>query len=72
MLPRANSILFLIVNVSFCKYARIISGNSRFAAQSPPPMTFPALTEVSLSALAWKNDFLYDVVTISAQALLAL
>ena len=48
--------------------ALIQSGTILFSAQSPPPITFPALAVAILMLLSslLKKDFLYDLIAISA------
>ncbi|BAM07010.1 hypothetical protein LFE_1327 [Leptospirillum ferrooxidans C2-3] len=66
-----------MMTVSSFMNARMMSGIKRSSAQSPPPITFPALADDSatpwqLKSPEGKKEFLNADVTSSEQALLLL
>ena len=47
---------YLIITGLFSNHALTISGNNLFAAQSPPPITLPALAVANPTSECLKND----------------
>ena len=63
---------FLIAADFFSDQARIQSGIIRSKAQSPPPITFPALAVAIFGPFSLKKDSMYAFEINSAQAFEAL
>ena len=77
MLPGTCRLRIADLNVAAPDKARTQSGIRRSAAQSPPPMTLPALADAMATGARFefpvrKKERRQEAVTISVQALLAL
>ena len=66
MLPWSSCIRTFIIKLCLFSIDLIASGIILFLAQSPPPITFPALPTPTLILLSLKKDFVYELITNSA------